>query len=96
MARFQSLRVKADWAVLLIVAHFTYLLVGAAIFQILEREAESNNRNHFQVEKLNFLSNYTCLDRQALEKFVQVDFLCNSLRNSCYICDTFYDLVHSK
>nr|XP_040056033.1 potassium channel subfamily K member 16-like [Gasterosteus aculeatus aculeatus] len=72
MARFQSLRVKADWAVLLIVAHFTYLLVGAAIFQILEREAESNNRNHFQVEKLNFLSNYTCLDRQALEKFVQV------------------------
>uniref|UniRef100_A0A3Q3MPA8 2P domain potassium channel Talk-1 n=1 Tax=Mastacembelus armatus TaxID=205130 RepID=A0A3Q3MPA8_9TELE len=57
---------------LLAVAHFTYLLVGATIFQILEREAERNNRNHFQLEKLNFLANYTCLDGPALEKFVKV------------------------
>ncbi|XP_037342751.2 potassium channel subfamily K member 16-like [Pungitius pungitius] len=72
MARFQSLWVKANWTVLLIVAHFSYLLIGATIFQMLEREAESNNRIHFQVEKLNFLSNYTCLDGQALETFVKV------------------------
>uniref|UniRef100_A0A7N6B1K5 2P domain potassium channel Talk-1 n=1 Tax=Anabas testudineus TaxID=64144 RepID=A0A7N6B1K5_ANATE len=62
--------VPADFVLAL--AHFTYLVLGATIFQILEREAESNNRNHFQLEKLNFLANYTCLDRSALEKFVQV------------------------
>ncbi|XP_076605552.1 potassium channel subfamily K member 16-like [Chaetodon auriga] len=72
MARFQLVRVKVSWTVLLALAHLTYLLVGAIIFQLLEREAESNNRNHFQLEKLHFLSNYTCLDRIALETFVQV------------------------
>jgi len=85
MARFQLVPVRLNWTVLLIVAHFTYLLVGATIFQILEREAESNNRNYFQVEKLNFLANYTCLDKPALEKFVQVEFHLRSSRNSCHI-----------
>lgn len=72
MAGVQLVRVKVSWTALLTLAHFTYLLFGATIFQILEREAENNNRNHFQLEKLNFLSNYTCLDAEALEKFVQV------------------------
>ncbi|XP_062253556.1 potassium channel subfamily K member 16-like [Platichthys flesus] len=72
MARFQLAHVKVSWTGLLALAHLTYLLVGATIFQILEREAESNNRNHFQLEKLHFLANYTCLDGPALEKFVQV------------------------
>ncbi|CAL8285805.1 unnamed protein product [Lota lota] len=63
---------KVSWTGLLVLVHFSYLLVGATIFQILEREAESKNRNHFQLEKLNFLANYTCLDGPALEKFVQV------------------------
>uniref|UniRef100_A0A3P8RUR4 2P domain potassium channel Talk-1 n=1 Tax=Amphiprion percula TaxID=161767 RepID=A0A3P8RUR4_AMPPE len=63
---------RLSWTALLALAHLTYLLVGAIVFQILEREAESNNRNHFQLEKLYFLANYTCLDREALEKFVQV------------------------
>ncbi|XP_072221783.1 potassium channel, subfamily K, member 16-like [Leuresthes tenuis] len=72
MARFQLVQVKVSWTALLVLAHFTYLLLGATIFQILEREAESNNRNHFQLEKLNFLANYTCLDGPALEKFVKV------------------------
>lgn len=72
MARFQVAGVKVSWTALLAVAHFTYLLVGATIFQILEREAESNSRHHFQLEKLNFLANYTCLDGPALEQFVQV------------------------
>ncbi|KAK7904499.1 hypothetical protein WMY93_017106 [Mugilogobius chulae] len=70
MACLDHLRVS--WTALLTLAYFTYLLVGAAIFQILEREAETNNRYHFQVEKLSFLANYTCLDGPALEKFVQV------------------------
>lgn len=72
MARFQLVPIKVSWTVLLTLAHFTYLLFGATIFQMLEREAESNNRNHFQLEKLHFLANYTCLDGAALEKFVQV------------------------
>ncbi|MED6264594.1 hypothetical protein CHARACLAT_016424 [Characodon lateralis] len=72
MSWFHLVRVKVNWTALLILAHFTYLLIGAIIFQMLEREAESNNRNHFQLEKLNFLANYTCLDGPALEKFVQV------------------------
>ncbi|CAL8271728.1 unnamed protein product [Merluccius merluccius] len=72
MARFREAGGKVSWTGLLVLAHFSYLLVGATIFQILEREAESNNRHHFQLEKLNFLANYTCLDGPALEKFVQV------------------------
>uniref|UniRef100_A0A665UY26 Potassium two pore domain channel subfamily K member 16 n=1 Tax=Echeneis naucrates TaxID=173247 RepID=A0A665UY26_ECHNA len=70
--RFQLDRIKVSWTAILTLAHFMYLLVGAIIFQILEREAESNSRNHFQLEKLNFLANYTCLDGPALEKFVKV------------------------
>ncbi|XP_028293929.1 potassium channel subfamily K member 16-like [Gouania willdenowi] len=72
MARFQLVRVKMSLTALLALTHFTYLLIGAIVFQVLEREAENNNRNHFQLEKLNFLANYTCLDGVALEKFVQV------------------------
>ncbi|KAM9777964.1 potassium channel, subfamily K, member 16-like [Neosynchiropus ocellatus] len=72
MASFRLTELKLSWTALLVLAHFTYLLLGATIFQLLEREAESNNRNHFQLEKLNFLANYTCLDGPALEKFVEV------------------------
>lgn len=72
MATLQLGQLKVSWTALLALVYFTYLLVGAIIFQILEREAESNNRNYFQLEKLHFLANYTCLDGPALEKFVQV------------------------
>ncbi|KAG5857970.1 hypothetical protein ANANG_G00025110 [Anguilla anguilla] len=72
MARLQVTGVNVSWTGLLLLAHFLYLLLGATIFQMLEREAESNNRNHFQLEKLHFLMNYSCLDGAALEKFVQV------------------------
>uniref|UniRef100_A0A672HJP2 2P domain potassium channel Talk-1 n=1 Tax=Salarias fasciatus TaxID=181472 RepID=A0A672HJP2_SALFA len=72
MARFKLAQVKVSRTALLALAYFTYLLFGATIFQMLEREAENNNRNHFQLEKLHFLANYTCLDGPALEKFVQV------------------------
>uniref|UniRef100_A0A3P9MC46 2P domain potassium channel Talk-1 n=1 Tax=Oryzias latipes TaxID=8090 RepID=A0A3P9MC46_ORYLA len=72
MESFQLVRVKVSWTALLALAHFTYLFVGATVFQMLEREAERNNRNHFQLEKLNFLANYSCLDGPALENFVKV------------------------
>ncbi|KAJ8401237.1 hypothetical protein AAFF_G00388190 [Aldrovandia affinis] len=72
MARLQVTSVRFSWTGLLVLGHFLYLLLGATVFQMLEREAESNSRNHFQLEKLHFLMNYSCLDGPALEKFVQV------------------------
>uniref|UniRef100_W5NKS0 2P domain potassium channel Talk-1 n=1 Tax=Lepisosteus oculatus TaxID=7918 RepID=W5NKS0_LEPOC len=71
MARFHA-NMRVSWTALLVLGYFLYLLVGATIFQILERAAESQNRNHFQLEKLTFLKNYSCLDGPALERFVQV------------------------
>ncbi|XP_066512321.1 potassium channel subfamily K member 16-like [Hoplias malabaricus] len=72
MAQLRVSGTKLTWTTLLALFHFTYLLLGATVFQLLEREAESNNRNIFQLEKLYFLANYTCLDGPALEKFVKV------------------------
>lgn len=97
MARFELMQVTVNWTVILTLTHFTYLLVGATIFRILEREAESNNRNHFQLEKLNFLANYTCLDGPALEKFVKVfpslDY--QQKASSCKII-YFYSVINSN
>lgn len=56
----------------LLLAYVCYLLLGATIFQLLEKQAEAQSRDQFQLEKLRFLENYTCLDQQALEQFVQV------------------------
>lgn len=56
----------------LLLAYVCYLLLGATVFQLLEKQAEAQSRDQFQFEKLRFLENYTCLDQQALEQFVQV------------------------
>ncbi|KAM6186716.1 potassium channel subfamily K member 16 [Rhynchocyon petersi] len=56
----------------LLLVYVCYLLLGATIFQLLEKQAEAQSRNQFQIEKLHFLENYTCLDQRALEQFVQV------------------------
>ncbi|KAG9268871.1 potassium channel subfamily K member 16 [Astyanax mexicanus] len=72
MAQLRVTGAKFSWTTLLALSHFIYLLLGATVFQHLEREAESNNRNNFQLEKLYFLANYSCLDGPALEKFVKV------------------------
>ncbi|ELK00333.1 potassium channel subfamily K member 16 [Pteropus alecto] len=56
----------------LLLAYVCYLLLGATVFQLLEKQAESESRDQFQLEKLRFLENYTCLDQWALEQFVQV------------------------
>ncbi|XP_004624244.1 potassium channel subfamily K member 16 [Octodon degus] len=56
----------------LLMAHTCYLLLGATVFRLLERPAEAESRDQFQVEKLRFLENYTCLDQWALERFVQI------------------------
>ncbi|XP_058254856.1 potassium channel subfamily K member 16-like isoform X2 [Hemibagrus wyckioides] len=72
MAQLQVTGARFSWTTLLALSQFTYLLLGATVFQLLEKEAESQNRNNFQLEKLYFLANYTCLDGAALEKFVKV------------------------
>ncbi|XP_054828289.1 potassium channel subfamily K member 16-like [Eublepharis macularius] len=61
-----------SWTLTLVLGYLFYLLLGAMVFQLLEKQAEAKSRDQFQVEKLKFLQNYTCLDRQALEQFVQV------------------------
>lgn len=72
MAQLQVSGERFSWTTLLALSQFTYLLLGATVFQLLEKEAENQNRDHFQMEKLYFLANYTCLDGAALEKFVKV------------------------
>uniref|UniRef100_A0A8C5MKS4 2P domain potassium channel Talk-1 n=1 Tax=Leptobrachium leishanense TaxID=445787 RepID=A0A8C5MKS4_9ANUR len=52
--------------------YFMYLVMGAMMFQLLERPAEANSRDQFQLAKLSFLQNYTCLDVGAVEQFVQI------------------------
>ncbi|XP_063095012.1 potassium channel subfamily K member 16 isoform X2 [Cavia porcellus] len=56
----------------LLLAYICYLLLGATVFWLLEKPAETESRDQFQLEKLHFLGNYTCLDRWALEQFLQV------------------------
>ncbi|XP_040207771.1 potassium channel subfamily K member 16 [Rana temporaria] len=58
--------------VALSLGYFVYLFVGAMMFQILEKQAEANSRDKFQLAKLSFLQNYTCLDAGAIEQFVQI------------------------
>ncbi|KAM3932686.1 potassium channel subfamily K member 16-like [Leptodactylus fuscus] len=59
-------------AVALSLGYFMYLFLGAMMFQLLEKQAEANSRDKFQLAKLGFLQNYTCLDAGAIEQFVQI------------------------
>ncbi|XP_056424615.1 potassium channel subfamily K member 16 [Hyla sarda] len=59
-------------AIALSLGYFMYLFMGAVMFQMLEKQAEANSRDKFQLAKLGFLQNYTCLDARALEQFVQI------------------------
>ncbi|NXK81243.1 KCNKG protein, partial [Amazona guildingii] len=63
---------QITWTSLLVLGYLFYLLLGAMVFQLLEKQSETHFRDQFQLEKLKFLQNYTCLDRQALEQLVQV------------------------
>ncbi|XP_055492314.1 potassium channel subfamily K member 16 [Leucoraja erinacea] len=72
MSHFTLYCVRVSWSVVLLLGYFLYLFLGAAVFQALERQAEANTRSSFQLEKLTFLTNYSCLDGPALERFVQI------------------------
>ncbi|XP_073412394.1 potassium channel subfamily K member 16 [Dendrobates tinctorius] len=59
-------------AVALSLGYFMYLFMGAMMFQQLEKPSEANSRDKFQLAKLGFLQNYSCLDAEAIEQFVQI------------------------
>lgn len=56
----------------LFMAYVCYPLLGAAIFQLLEKQAEAQSKDQLQLEKLFFLENYMCLDQQDLGKLILV------------------------
>ncbi|KAM9316892.1 uncharacterized protein PAF06_007990 [Gastrophryne carolinensis] len=58
--------------VALSLGYFMYLFMGALMFQLLEKQAETKSRERFHLAKLGFLHNYTCLDSRAIEQFVQI------------------------
>ncbi|XP_072136231.1 potassium channel, subfamily K, member 16 [Mobula birostris] len=72
MSYFTIYGIRVSWTVVLLLGYFMYLFVGATVFQVLEMQAEAHTRNSFQLAKLKFLTNYSCLDGPALERFVQI------------------------
>ncbi|XP_073529390.1 potassium channel subfamily K member 16-like [Phyllobates terribilis] len=72
MAQFFWCSRQTMLAVALSLGYFMYLFMGAMMFQLLEKPAEANSRDKFQLAKLGFLQNYTCLDAGAIEQFVQI------------------------
>ncbi|XP_078069653.1 potassium channel, subfamily K, member 16-like [Mustelus asterias] len=72
MSYFTVYSVRVSWTVILLLGYSVYLFLGAAVFQMLEKQAETHTRSTFQLDKLTFLTNYSCLDGPALEKFVQI------------------------
>ncbi|MEE6494082.1 hypothetical protein FKM82_017012 [Ascaphus truei] len=63
---------KTCQVILLALGYIIYLLAGAAVFQMLEHEAENTTKTETQRHKLAFLTNYTCLTQDALEQLVKV------------------------
>ncbi|XP_051881412.1 potassium channel subfamily K member 16 [Pristis pectinata] len=72
MSYFTIYGIRVSWTVVLLLGYFVYLILGAAVFQVLEKQAEAHTRSNFKLAKLKFLTNYSCLDGQALERFVQI------------------------
>uniref|UniRef100_A0A8C4QAH9 Potassium channel, subfamily K, member 17 n=1 Tax=Eptatretus burgeri TaxID=7764 RepID=A0A8C4QAH9_EPTBU len=58
------------WTLILIIAYFIFLLVGAAVFRALERTNEEETQKELLWEELSFLKNYDCLDREAVARFM--------------------------
>lgn len=57
---------------LLVVGYFVYLLVGAAVFQALERTAEKQEKIAAAQMKEAFLQNFTHLTIAEIEQFMKV------------------------
>ncbi|XP_072847583.2 potassium channel subfamily K member 17 [Pogona vitticeps] len=56
---------------LLLLAYFVYLLLGSLAFWALESPVEQDSANRLLQEKWDLLENYTCLEREALERLAK-------------------------
>ncbi|KAJ7340961.1 hypothetical protein JRQ81_004248 [Phrynocephalus forsythii] len=57
---------------LLLLAYLGYLLLGSLAFWALEAPAERNTAGQLLQERWDLLENYTCLEREALERLAKV------------------------
>ncbi|KAM8921276.1 potassium channel, subfamily K, member 16-like [Pelodytes ibericus] len=57
---------------LLALTFLFYLLLGALVFRILEKGAEDTAKANTHHHRLDFLKNYTCLTKDALDRLVNV------------------------
>lgn len=70
---------------LLVAGYFVYLLVGAAVFQVLERTAEKQEKMAAAQMKEAFLQNFTHLTVAEMEQFMKVSASpAEALSPSCF------------
>uniref|UniRef100_A0A8B9IWA3 Potassium channel domain-containing protein n=1 Tax=Amazona collaria TaxID=241587 RepID=A0A8B9IWA3_9PSIT len=69
---------------LLVAGYFIYLLVGAAVFQALERTAEKQEKMAAAQMKEAFLQNFTHLTVTEVEQFMKVRNLTEAIQNGVY------------
>uniref|UniRef100_A0A8C4JU30 Potassium channel domain-containing protein n=1 Tax=Dromaius novaehollandiae TaxID=8790 RepID=A0A8C4JU30_DRONO len=69
---------------LLVAGYFVYLLVGAAVFQALERTAEKQQKMAAAQMKEAFLQNFTHLTVAEIEQFMKVSNLTEAIQNGVY------------
>ena len=62
----------ADTGPLLTSGIIFYLSIGAAIFQILEEPNWKSATEEYILQKENILKSYTCLQREDLDKIIEV------------------------
>ncbi|KAM4690505.1 potassium channel, subfamily K, member 16-like [Rhinophrynus dorsalis] len=81
-------------SILLALGFLTYLLAGAAVFQALERGAEDTAKDNTERHRLDFLKNYTCLTKEALEHLVNV--ITDAVKNGIHPLENKTENTHSN
>ncbi|CAH2256236.1 potassium channel subfamily K member 17 [Pelobates cultripes] len=66
-----SCKCRVPVTLILLLVYFCYLLVGAAVFWVLESKAEVDQSLIFKQEKWELLKNHTCMDNDTLEQFIK-------------------------
>ncbi|XP_043930389.1 potassium channel subfamily K member 16-like [Protopterus annectens] len=79
---------------LLIFCYVGYLLIGAAVFHVLEHGEEGKTKTETYRQKLAFLKNYTCLTEEAVERFIEV--MIDALQNGINPSGTNTTTSHSN
>ncbi|KAI1237501.1 Potassium channel subfamily K member 16 [Lamprotornis superbus] len=81
---------------LLVAGYFVYLLVGAAVFQALERTAEKQEKMAAAQMKEAFLQNFTQLTVAEMEQFMKSGAEATLPPAPKHICLTGYGTLHPK